>query len=215
MPAAIATVAVGAYSANRQNSAARNASRAQQQATDATIAEQRRQFDLARQDNQPFMQAGYDALARQQNFLNGDYSQALASPDYAARLDRGIDALDRGAAARGSLFSGGADADRMRLGADLATDGLNTYWNRLAGRAGQGQVATSGLASLGSTMATNIGSALLNNGQSRASSYVAQGNNASALASMVGNSFGNWYGNNSANNNGGSGWYLGSRPGPG
>lgn len=214
MPAA-ATIAVGAYSANRQNSAARNASRAQQQATDATIAEQRRQFDLARQDQQPFMQAGYDALTRQQNFLNGDYSQALASPDYAARLSRGIDALDRGAAARGSLFSGGADADRMRFGADLASEGLDTYWNRLAGRAGQGQVATSGLASLGANMAGNIGNALQNGANARASSYYNQANTNSQLAAGLGGMFNNWYQNNSANNGGGSGWYLGSRPGPG
>lgn len=215
MPAAIATVAVGAYSANRQNSAARNAANAQQQATDATIAEQRRQYDLTRQDYAPFREAGVDALSRQQAFLNGDRSGFENDAGYLFMRDEMQRGVERGAAARGGLFSGGSQADlAARLGG-LANTTAGDYWNRLAGRAGQGQVATQSLGALGASMSNNIGSALLNNGQSRASSYVAQGNNASALASMVGNSFGNWYGNNSANNNGGSGWYLGSRPGPG
>lgn len=217
MPAVVPLVGIGAglYGAKKQSDAAKGAAKAQQQATDAQIAEQRRQYDQSRQDQMPFLQAGYDALARQQRFLDGDYSQALASPDYLARLEWGQKGLDRGAAARGNLFSGGYDADRMKFNADMATEGINTYWNRLAGRAGQGQVTASGLGALGANMAGNIGAALQNNANARASSYLQQGNIAAQTAAGVGGIFANWYQNNSANNGGGSGWYLGSRPGPG
>lgn len=217
MPAAIplVTAAVGVYGANRQNSAARNAARAQQQSADAQIAEQRRQYDQTRQDQMPWLEAGQDALGRQARFLDGDYGEALSSPDYTARLSEGISALDRGASARGSLFSGGADADRMRFGANLATEGLNTYWNRLAGRAGQGQVAASGLGALGANMAGNINNSMQNAANARQSSYLAQGNNAAQLGAGIGGLFNNWYQQNSANNGGGTGWYLGQRPGPG
>lgn len=215
MPAAIATVAVGAYSANRQNSAARNAANAQQQATDATIAEQRRQYDLTRQDYAPFREAGVDALGRQQAFLNGDRSGFENDAGYLFMRDEMQRGVERGAAARGGLFSGGSQADlAARLGG-LANTTAGDYWNRLAGRAGQGQVATSGLASLGANMAGNIGNALQNGANARASSYYNQANNNSQLAAGLGGMFNNWYQNNSANNGGGSGWYLGSRPGAG
>lgn len=212
---AVVAAGVGLYGAKKQGDAAKDAARAQQQGTDAQIAEQRRQYDLSRQDQMPWMQAGWDALDRQQRFLDGDYGEALSSPDYLARLEWGQKGLDRGASARGNLFSGGYDADRMKFNADMATEGLNTYWNRLAGRAGQGQVTASGLGSLGASMANNIGGALQNNANARASSYMQQGNIAAQTAAGLGGIFNNWYQNNSANNGGGTGWYLGSRPGPG
>ena len=52
-----------------QANAARNAANASQQATDAAVAEQRRQYDLSRQDMQPWLTAGNSAL----NTLAGLY----------------------------------------------------------------------------------------------------------------------------------------------
>lgn len=57
--------AVGSIASSRaQTSAARSAANASQQATDATIAEQQRQYDLSRADQQPWLQTGQSALSQ-------------------------------------------------------------------------------------------------------------------------------------------------------
>lgn len=211
---AVISAGAGIYSANRQSSAARNAARAQQQATDAQIAEQRRQFDLAREDSAPWRAAGQQGLQGLLGLL-ADPNSIQDSAAYQWRFDQGVRGLDRSAAARGSLFSGGQSADLTRFGQGLASQEYSDQWNRLAGLAGVGQAVNSQNAMLGANMAGNIGNALQNNANARASSYFNQANNQSQLAAGLGGMFGNWYAQNSANNGGGSGWYLGSRPGPG
>src|SRR5688500_4309348 len=111
MPWGIAAAAViGAYGASEQAGAAKDGANAQAASNAQGVAEQRRQYDQSRQDQQPWMQAGGWALGQQQNFLKGDYSDALKSPDYTARMEWGQKALDRGASARGGMFSGGHQA---------------------------------------------------------------------------------------------------------
>lgn len=61
---AIAGVAGAAIGANAQNKASKQAANASQQASDQAIAEQRRQYDLSRGDNAPWLQAGQGALAQ-------------------------------------------------------------------------------------------------------------------------------------------------------
>lgn len=58
-----------------QSNAAKSAANASQNATDATIAEQRRQFDIANQNQQPWLNAGNSAL----NQLAGLYGLNTAS----------------------------------------------------------------------------------------------------------------------------------------
>lgn len=71
--ALLGTAALGAgssYLGNRaQSNAARNAANVSQQATDASIAEQRRQFDIGQQNMQPWLTTGNSAL----NTLAGIY----------------------------------------------------------------------------------------------------------------------------------------------
>lgn len=59
---AIAGVAGAAIGASATNKAAKQGAAASQQATDATIAEQRRQFDIGQQNQQPWLTAGNSAL---------------------------------------------------------------------------------------------------------------------------------------------------------
>lgn len=59
---AIAGVAGAAIGANAQNKAAKQAAAASQAATDQTIAEQRRQFDIGQQNMQPWLTTGTGAL---------------------------------------------------------------------------------------------------------------------------------------------------------
>lgn len=210
-----AALALGgaALSANAQSKAAKRAAGASNNATDATIEEQRRQYDQTRKDQLPFLEAGYDSLRRQNAFLNGDWSGFQNSPDYLFALDQGTKSLDRGAAARGAMFSGGADADRIALGQGLATQYSNNYWNKLAGRAGQGQTSAAGLGQLGAGMAGNIGNALMANGNNQRNSIYDSANAWSNFGQQAVGAFGQWYGGQNKSQNGG--WYLGNQPGKG
>lgn len=191
----LATVAAGAYAADQQSKAGKKGARAQQDAANAATAEERRQFDIAQQNQQPFLEAGYDALRRQMAALNGDFSGFQDSPDYAFTRDQSLQALDRSAAARGGFTGGGADADRLQLANGLASQQFGNWWNRLAQRAGQGQGSVQQLAGLGANMAGAIGNNLMTGAQARASSYANTANAWGNAANQAAGAFGAWMGN--------------------
>jgi hypothetical protein len=216
MPWGVAVAAVvGAYSANQQSKAAKGSANASQRAADAATAEQARQYDQTRQDQQPWMQAGQGALTQMQALNSGDFSSFKQSPDYQFAFDQGLQGLDRSAAARGSLMSGGHSADLLKFGEGLASQNYNTFYNRLQSMANQGQTTASGLGQAGQQYANNVGQIGMNNANNMASSYQQQANANSQLAGSVGGAFNNWYQSNSAKNGGGSGWYVGNNPGKG
>jgi len=64
-----------------------------------------------------------------------------ADPGYQFRFEEGQRALDRGAAARGGLLSGGYGRKAMRYGQGFASNEYTNVYNRIAGIAGMGQVA--------------------------------------------------------------------------
>lgn len=180
---AVIAGAATAYSANR-------AAGAQRSAANSATSEQRRQFDLARADQQPWLQAGQTALNRLETLNQGDYTGFMNSPDYLWARDQGIQGIDRGAASRGAMYSGGADADRMRFASGLATQNLNNYANRLMGIAGAGQNSAQSIGSFGANAANQIGANMMNAGAARASAYQQQGNAFSNLAAGLGGYYG-------------------------
>lgn len=183
--------AVGSnMAANKQAGAAKNAAQAQLQAAQLATDEQQREFDQSRTDQLPFLQAGYGALTKENALLNGDYSGFQNSPDYQFALNQGIGALDKSAAARGSLYSGGHSQDLTQFAQGNANQFLNSYWNKLAGQAGQGQVTAGNLGTLGANVAGNIGNYMTNAGNARASSFLQQGNIASQQIGAWGNALG-------------------------
>lgn len=113
MPVAVPLIAAGVgaagavASSSAQSKAAKSAANASQQATDATIAEQRRQYDLSRADQQPWLTTGTSALNQLAGLygLNGasgggstgggmtgafnEQSYLAANPDVAASIQQG------------------------------------------------------------------------------------------------------------------------------
>ena len=86
-----------------------------------------------------------------------DYSAFFKSPGYQFRLEEGTRAIDRSAAARGRLMSGGTLRELTRYGQGLASAEFNSYANRLGDLAGIGSsVATAG-GQLGATAAGQVG----------------------------------------------------------
>lgn len=115
------------------------------------------------------------------------YGGFYASPGYQFRMDQGIGALDKSAAARGRLRSGAQNKAITRYAQGVASDEFGNYTNRLAQIAGLGGGATSQSANIGIKGAQNIGNALTGIGTTRQSGYDAWGGVAENVAGMFGN----------------------------
>lgn len=197
------------YSARQQSRAGDRAANAAQQGSAAEIAERQRQFDLTRQDQQPFLNAGVDALGRQEAALNGDFSGFQNSPDYAYSLQQMQQGVERGAAARGSLYSGGHSVDLAGHLNGLANQNYGNWWNRLAGRAGQGQTSATNLGGLGAMMANSNANSIGNATAARQSSYLNSGAANAGAAGALGGIFNSWYQQRNANSGGGGNSWTG------
>lgn len=158
---------------------------ATREGTAANIAEQRRQFDLTRQDYAPYREVGTNALRTLASSIDSQPTAAevMAQPGYQFGLQQGQQALDRKFAASGGRISGASLKAAQRYGTDYATTGYNAAYqrsqdrlNRLAALAGIGQSATGASAAAGQTMATNVGNALSNQGDTNAAAALMRGN---------------------------------------
>jgi hypothetical protein len=108
-------------------------------------------------------------------------------PGYQFRLKEGMQGLERSAAARGGLLSGGTLKGIQRYGQDMAsqeyTNAFNRYQaertgtlNPFQAMAGQGQSTANTLTNLGMNYANQAGEAYMGAGNARASGYVGQAN---------------------------------------
>jgi hypothetical protein len=243
----IVPAAVSLFSANKQSKAAQSAAAATAAATDEATQLQREMYQQTREDQAPYREAGYNALAQMQRtagnvpgafkFGAGDYQ---ADPGYAFRLAEGQKALDRQAAARGGLISGGALRAAQRYGQEMgsqefgnaynrALTGYNTgvasenqLYNRQAALSGIGQTATNLVGQAGQNYGTSVGNALINQGanvgNARMAAASAYGSALSGIGSAYGRnpvSFGSLYGGRGGYSGAGqvnpiSGEYMGS-----
>ena len=104
MPVAVPLIAAGVGAAgtvaasNAQSKAAKSAANASQQATDASIAEQRRQFDIAQQNQLPYRNVGNSALTELAGLYGlstggganrSTYDFLQANPDVKTSIDAG------------------------------------------------------------------------------------------------------------------------------
>lgn len=190
-----ATLVGSVYSANQQKGATKDAANASNAATQATIAEQQREFDINQKNQAPWLTTGKSALSMlggmyglnsdgsgQSTGAKPDYSAFYQSPDYQFALQQGLQSVDRGAAARGTLYSGQNTADEMKFGQGLASQQFGNFYNRLAGLAGIGQTAANQLGYAGQNMANQVGYANQWNAQNQMNSIY---NRANANTNMV------------------------------
>lgn len=178
-------------------SAARGQERAAQAATDAStasLAEQRRQYDQSRVDQQPWLATGTNALNSYASLLgqNGQAAQDNAraqfvgSPDYNFRQTEQARALTARNSALGIQDSGAAQKAAMQYSGNLAAGEFNNYANRLAGLAGVGQTAATNNAQVGQNYAGAVTNINQNRAQALGSSYINQGNIYGNLFSNLG-----------------------------
>lgn len=154
-----AAIAVGGslIAANQQKKAAKGAANAAANAAGASAEQLQQNYDKTQANLQPYIDAGSGALTKINAVNNGDYTGFENSPDYIFARDQGIQGLDRSAAARGSLYSGGQSADLAKFASGLATQNLNNYYNRLTGLASLGQGSATSLGSIGTGNAAQQG----------------------------------------------------------
>lgn len=165
LPAAatLASSAIGAYSASK-------AADAQTSAADRAAELQREMYYQNREDLAPYRQSGTNALSGLWALMQ-DPNSVTKMPGYQFRLDEGVKALDRGAAARGMLNSGASGKALMRYGQDYASSEYGQNFNRLAALAGVGQTATGQGVAAGQSAAGAMGNAYLSAGNARGSAY--------------------------------------------
>lgn len=181
------TVVGGALQYKGQKDAAKAAERGGQQ----SAALQGQRYEQARTDLQPYMQLGTQGVSGLQALM-ADPNSIAQNPAYQFVRDQGLQGLDRSAAARGALWSGGADADRLRYASGLASQEYGNEWNRLTGLVNAGQNTATSLGNLGQGFAANQGNALAGAADARASGYMMGGNTLGQLAYGVGGALNDW-----------------------
>ena len=131
------------------------------------------------------------------DFSMADFQQ---DPGYAFRMSEGLKALDRTAASRGGLLSGGALRGATRFGQDMAsqeyTNAFNRYQtnranqlNPLQSLMGAGQTAAGQVGAAGQNYANQAGDAYMGAGNARASGYVGSANAWSNALGQVANTY--------------------------
>ena len=153
-------------------SAAKSAAKTQAASADQATQLQREMFEKQLELQQPFQEAGVNALAKMQKGVVSDYMD----PSYQFRLGEGMKALERNAAARGGLISGGALKAAQRYGQDYASQEFGNAYNRLAAMAGIGQTATGAMSNAAGNFGVNAGQNYMGAANARASGYVGGAN---------------------------------------
>ena len=184
IPAAIiGSTLLGARAANK-------AADAQAGAMDRASQLQYRQYqeDVARQ--KPFYDVGVNALpelVEASKYKNFGMDQFQADPGYAFRLGEGTKALERSAAARGGLLSGGTGKALQRFGQEFGSQEYTNAFNRyqaerqarlgpLQSLTGMGQTTGQQIGQQGQQLASNIGNNMGSAAAARASGYVGTAN---------------------------------------
>lgn len=179
------------------SSASSDASKAQSKAVDRATQAQERMFEKQIELQEPFRQVGVNALpelVEASKYTPFTMEQFQADPGYAFRLQEGLKALDRSAAARGGLLSGatlkGAQRYGQELGSQEFTNAFNRYQlerqarlNPLQSLAGMSQTAANTLTNAAGQFGENMAQNAMTQGNIRASGYM---NTANALTGGLG-----------------------------
>lgn len=172
------------------SSAANSAANTQADAANRSADLQYKQYQENVTRQKPFYDVGVNALpalVKASEYTNFGPQQFQADPGYAFRLSEGQQALDRSAAARGGLISGGALKAATRYGQDMGSQEYTNAFNRyqaerqarlgpLQALTGMSQTTANTLGNAGQNMATNVGEAYAGGANARASGYIGGAN---------------------------------------
>lgn len=186
-----ATLAGGLISSSAQRRAASTAAKAQTQAAEAGIAEQRRQFDTVQQLLRPYVEAGTSSLGQQLALagVSGPEAQQAAiqaieqGPQFEALVEQGEEALLQQAAATGGLRGGNIQGALAQFRPQMLSSLIEQQYWRLGGLTATGQASAAGQAQAAQTTGSNISNLLQQQGAATAGAALARGQ---ATANMWG-----------------------------
>lgn len=188
--------------------AAKSAASTQAQAARESGNIQREIFERQVELGRPYREAGELALNKliplATQYTPFGMQQFQQDPGYSFRMSEGMKALERSAAARGGLLSGGTLKATQRYGQDLASQEYQNAFNRyqaerqaqlnpLQSLAGVGQTTSQQLAGQAGQLGQNLGEAAQAAAAARASGYVGGAN---ALTSALGTGLNYYQGQN-------------------
>jgi hypothetical protein len=211
----IVPAAISYISGENQASAAQDAANTTASATKYAADLQNKQYEENVKRQKPFYDVGVNALpelVKASKYTNFGMNQFQADPGYAFRLKEGQQALDRQAAARGGLISGGALKAAERYGQDMGSqeymNAFNRYQTERAARlnplqslAGYGQTTANTLGAAGQNMANNVGNAYMQQGVNQGNALLAGQQARSSSYGDIGKLFGQNYGSGGTANN--------------
>jgi hypothetical protein len=171
-------------------SAASSAADTQAAATGQAADLQYKMFQEQQAAQKPWLEAGGRALGKLEtaaDYTPFSMNQFNADPGYAFRLSEGQKALERSAAARGGLISGGALKAATRYGQDMGsqeyTNAFNRYQTERAARlqplqslAGVGQTAANTMGQNAGMYGTNVGNLMTSGAAASAAGTMGQAN---------------------------------------
>jgi len=180
---------------NAQEKAASAAAKAQVQAAERGIQEQRRQFDELTELLKPYMNAGERSLIGQLALagLEGAGAQQAAitaleqGPQYEALVRQGEEALLQQASATGGLRGGNVQAALAQFRPQMLSNLIEQQYSRLGGLTNIGQASAARQAATGQSTAANISNLMQQQGAARAGAELAKGE---AAASRFGDVMG-------------------------
>ena len=177
------------FSSVMGSNAATSAANAQMQAAQLGANTQMSIFNQTQQNLQPYNQVGQSALQQLASLFGlgaggsgtpnaGAATSALTQfPGYQFGLNQGQTALDRSAASRGLLLSGGQLRDSQTFGQGYAQQqAWQPYVSQLSSLSNLGENAGAGLGSIGANTGANVASSQLAAGQAQASGIMGSNN---------------------------------------
>jgi hypothetical protein len=204
--------------------AARDAAKTANAGVQSQIDLQRRMYEEGVARQQPFYQAGVNALPGYlsgigqngelvRGFTQADYQ---ADPGYAFRLSEGQKQLDRQAAMRGGQISGSSLKAAARYGQDMASQEYSNAYNRfrdtqglrrnaLAGVVGFAPTAANVMGTSGQNYATGAGNAMAGQGVNSANALLAGQQARSSSYGQLGSALGKYLGGGGSFGMGGAG----------
>tara|TARA_R110002012_G_scaffold262505_1_gene444807 strand:+ start:4177 stop:5148 length:972 start_codon:yes stop_codon:yes gene_type:complete len=183
--ATVGSAAIGAYSSNKASKAAAKGAAegaaVEERMADKNLAFQREMAEMQREDFAPWRDVGGDALNRiWQGVQTGEFEvgniDLTKDPGYQFRMDQGIQAIDRSAAARGRLLSGAQQKALTQYGQDVGSqeyanayaresDKLARRYNILSNLSAGGQASAAGQAQAAGQLAQTGGNIMSNTGR--------------------------------------------------
>jgi len=182
---AFGALLAGGLSLLAGNKAAKATSRASGEAT----AENRRQFDLGREDTREAREAGDKARAQlgehiyDEDYYRGDAEEIMAKePGYQFTLGEGEKAIERAGSASGRRLSPATVKELQRYGTGLASQTYGSAYNRFMGEkdkylsnlykmTGLGDTATTQAVAAGGQQSSNLQNIMLAQGKNQAANY--------------------------------------------